>query len=191
MRLLGALSALVTLAALITPTVAVIEDEAYGKDWHIPLIGASLRPHTFFHRPQPDSKASIIYTLTDKNVLAAINPKDGALLWRHSVSEDLATHPKQPKALTIARPADGMVISSAGRVLRAWGAADGGLMWAAEFEKAIKDFRVSTEGVISSLCSDGSIRSVSSADGAIMGERNDILAKYAYYIPLPSALTYS
>lgn len=156
------------------PSLAVIQDEAYETDWHVPIIGLSIQPSTFFHRPQPDSKASLIYTLTDRKVLAAINPRDGALMWRQSIAKDaLGFNADSIKA----RPAEGMVLSAAGLTLRAWDANDGRLLWTTEFNEGVKDVRVSKEQDAVVLCTDGSVRKVDGTNGNVIDDYHGIIDK--------------
>ncbi|KAF8457535.1 hypothetical protein BGX38DRAFT_1056223, partial [Terfezia claveryi] len=163
-----------SLSLLIVPSLAVIQDEAYKTDWHVPTIGLSIQPSTFFHRPQPDSKASLIYTLTDRKVLAAINPRDGALMWRQSIAKDaLGFNADSIKA----RPADGKVLSAAGSTLRAWDANDGRLLWTTEFNEVLKDVRVSKEQDAVVLCTDGSVQKVDGTNGNVIDDYHGIIDK--------------
>lgn len=58
---------------------ALHADEAGVIDWHHKLIGTPLEgSSTFLHRPLAVSGA-LAFTLTDKNVLAALNPRDGGI----------------------------------------------------------------------------------------------------------------
>lgn len=169
---------LLSLSLLFLPSsFAVTQDEAYQTDWHIPLIGVSLRHSTFFHRPQTDSKASLLYTLTDKKVIAAINPRDGALVWRQSISKDaLGFDAGAIKAL----PADGKVLSAAGSRLRAWDATDGRLLWVNEFSKEVKDAKVSKNQDVIVLCTDGSLWKVDGISGSVVEDRYTIIDQYVF-----------
>jgi hypothetical protein len=53
-------------------------DEAGLVDWHHKLIGTPLDTATFLHKPVVGSGA-LVYTLTDRDVLAAVNLRDGAI----------------------------------------------------------------------------------------------------------------
>ena len=57
---------------------ALHADEAGVIDWHHKLIGTPLKNSTFLHKPVAGSGA-LAFTLTDRNVLAALNPRDGAI----------------------------------------------------------------------------------------------------------------
>jgi len=57
---------------------ALHADEAGVIDWHHKLIGTPLEGSTFLHKPVVTS-GSLAFTLTDRNVLAALNLRDGAI----------------------------------------------------------------------------------------------------------------
>lgn len=57
---------------------ALHADEAGIIDWHHQLIGTPLEGSTFLHKPVAVSGA-LAFTLTGKNVLAALNPRDGGI----------------------------------------------------------------------------------------------------------------
>ena len=57
---------------------ALHADEVGIIDWHHKLIGTPLNGSTFLHKPVSGSGA-LAYALTDKNVLAAINLRDGTI----------------------------------------------------------------------------------------------------------------
>ena len=57
---------------------ALHADEAGVVDWHHKLIGTPIDESTFLHKPIAGSGA-LAYTLTDRNVLAAVNLRDGAI----------------------------------------------------------------------------------------------------------------
>jgi hypothetical protein len=58
--------------------MALHADEAGVIDWHHKLIGTPLQASTFLHKPVVGSGA-LAFTLTDRNVLAALNLRDGAI----------------------------------------------------------------------------------------------------------------
>lgn len=58
-------------------------DEAGVIDWHHKLVGTPREGSTFLHKPVAGSGA-LAFTLTERNVLAALNLRDGGigiLLW--------------------------------------------------------------------------------------------------------------
>lgn len=57
---------------------ALHADEAGTIDWHHKLIGTPLEQSTFLHKPV-DGSGALGFTLTDRDVLAALNLRDGAI----------------------------------------------------------------------------------------------------------------
>ena len=64
---------------LLRSTIAVFADEAWTVDYHHALLGEPREETTFFHQPNPISRASLIYSLSEEGVLGAINPRDGRI----------------------------------------------------------------------------------------------------------------
>lgn len=117
----------IALAALLPASVlAVFQDEAFVNDWHIALLGPSLPASSFFHRPVLDAKASLIYTLSERNILAAVHPKDGSVVWRHQLDTSCSL-------VGVARAADGMVVAGACGEVKAFDAVAGKLVWENSF----------------------------------------------------------
>lgn len=106
---------------------AIFADEAYQTDSHHALLGPPQAHTTFFHRPSAASKASLLYTLSEKLVLGAINPKDGAVIWRQRLA-DSAHNYTTPGLLTAGEGGDTLVSAVDGKV-QAWDATDGRLVW--------------------------------------------------------------
>jgi hypothetical protein len=65
-------------ALFVSVVCALHSDEAGVIDWHHKLIGTPVEGSTFLHRPVAGSGA-LAYTLTDRDVLAALNLRDGAI----------------------------------------------------------------------------------------------------------------
>ena len=118
MRPLTLLAALLPAAAL-----AVFPEDAYKVDYHHALLGAPQRQNSFFHRPQAASKASLLYTLTDRRQVGAVLPKDGSVVWRHQL-------PAAANASFLV-VGDGVnsVVSGVDREIASWRAVDGRLVW--------------------------------------------------------------
>ena len=106
---------------------AIFADEAYQTDSHHALLGLPQAHTTFFHRPSAASKASLLYTLSEKLVLGAINPKDGAVIWRQRLAESAQNY-TTPGLLRAAEGGDTLV-SAVGKTVQAWDATDGRLVW--------------------------------------------------------------
>ena len=116
------------LVALLPFAAALYRDEAYRIDFQHALLGAPLPHNTFFHQPNAASKASLLYTLSEKLILGAVNPKDGALVWRQDLAEG-AEDRRRYKSFLKAVQGTGAVVSAAGESVRAWDAAGGRLLW--------------------------------------------------------------
>ncbi|KAF9075476.1 DUF1620-domain-containing protein [Rhodocollybia butyracea] len=72
----------------VTCSVALHESDAGVVDWHKRLIGVpnteSRHTSPVFHRAvEQKSKQSIVLTATRSNVMAAVDPLDGSVLWRY------------------------------------------------------------------------------------------------------------
>jgi hypothetical protein len=118
------LHAALALAACLAPAAAVFEDDAYHIDFHYALLGLPRHDTTFFQKPYAGSKASLLYSVSQNHTVAAINPKDGALVWRHhfpASSDDIA-HLR-------AGSEQDSVVSAVGQRIAAWSASDGRLVW--------------------------------------------------------------
>lgn len=112
-------------ACLITSVLAVFPDEAYQVDYHHALLGFPQQQTTFFHQPYPNSKASLIYTLSERGVIGAVNPKDGSLIWRQFFSSGSTSRGGFLKA----GQGQNTVVSAASDIIAAWSASEGRLVW--------------------------------------------------------------
>ncbi|KAF2743084.1 DUF1620-domain-containing protein [Sporormia fimetaria CBS 119925] len=119
-------AAVLALAATVAPVAAVFEDDAYHIDFHHALVGIPKRASTFFQKPYAGSKASLLYSLSANHTLGAINPKDGALVWRQVPPSGL---PSATKSSLRAGEDQDTVVSAVGDRITAWSAADGRLVW--------------------------------------------------------------
>ncbi|KAL1884233.1 hypothetical protein VTK73DRAFT_5369 [Phialemonium thermophilum] len=117
---------------------AVFKDEVGHLDYHYELLGLPQRETTFFHKPRREDKASLLYTLSDLGVLAAVNPSNGALLWRQILGEN-ATY-----GAGFARAAEGesWISSAFGGSVHAWDAVNGRSRFWAAFDGQVKDLEV-------------------------------------------------
>lgn len=107
------------------PTIATYADEAFTNDYHHALLGTPQSHTTFFHRPSAASKASLLYTLSEKLVLGAVNPRDGSVVWRQRLTaRNGSTGGGYLKA-----GEGGTVIGAVDGQIQAWDAADGRLVW--------------------------------------------------------------
>lgn len=139
---------LLPIAALyISLTNAIFADEAYQTDYHHALLGLPQAHTTFFHRPSAASKASLLYTLSERLVLGAVNPKDGAVIWRQQLGI-YAANGTGPGLLKAAEGGD-TLLSAVGADLRSWDATDGRLVWKWNARGEIRAIELSTssEGI--------------------------------------------
>ena len=117
--------ALLWIASLLRIAAALYSDEAGVLDYHLPLLGLPGNSTTFFHQPVPGSKASLVYTLSDKNVLGAVNPKDGSIVWRQQLGSPGVN------ARRHLRTTDGQdaLLTSFNASVYAFSASNGRLLW--------------------------------------------------------------
>jgi ER membrane protein complex subunit 1 len=141
---------LALLLSSVSSVHSILADEAYHVDYHQALLGIPQVATTFFHQPSASSSASLLYTISDKAILGAINPKDGSLLWRQPLAgplpkprlkiEDVIelSAEEQLNTLRDASPAEagllaedgtGFVISYYGSTVSTWDATNGKLIW--------------------------------------------------------------
>ncbi|KAJ5689201.1 hypothetical protein N7462_003593 [Penicillium macrosclerotiorum] len=121
------LQAAIFLAACVSPAAAIFSDEVDHIDFHHALLGAPSPDSTFFLKPSSSSNASLLYTISEKSILGAVNPRDGALVWRQNISRPGGSAP----SAGILRGLDGnnAVVGGAGDSISSWSAQDGKLIW--------------------------------------------------------------
>lgn len=122
---------------VIEPTLAVFSDEAWSVDYHYALLGEPKEETTFFHQPNPSSRASLVYTLSEKSVLGAVNPRDGAVVWRQ-----LPSHNASGQSFLRAGEGQDVIVSGIGSEVAAWSAADGRQVWSLETNGQIEDLEI-------------------------------------------------
>ena len=105
---------------------AVFADDAWHIDYHYALLGEPKEDTTFFHRPNRDSKASLLYTLSHRGVLGAVNPKDGSIVWRHWLAPEARS---ANVSFLAAVEGQDIVISGIEDRIDAWSAPDGRQAW--------------------------------------------------------------
>ena len=138
---------LYSLLSFVSVTIATYADEAYKIDYHHALLGTPLDGNTFFHQPSSTSKASLLYTLSERGVIGAVNPKDGELVWRQWLPFPKASD--DPDFSGRMRPEGGSLTASEGllfstnlKEVAAWDAADGRHVWRWRAEGSIHDLEV-------------------------------------------------
>ena len=110
-----------------TVGLAIYLDEAYQNDFHHALLGAPQAANTFFHRPSAASRASLLYTISERLVLGAINPRDGSVIWRQRLTNQ-KQHNTHPNFLRAVESKD-TLITAVGNEVDCWDATDGRLVW--------------------------------------------------------------
>ncbi|KAK5111717.1 hypothetical protein LTR85_011762 [Meristemomyces frigidus] len=118
---------------------AVFTDEAWNVDYHYALLGQPKQSTSFFHQPNPSSRASLVYTLSERGVLGAVNPRDGAVVWRQVLLAGASAH-----NASFLRAGEGqdVVISGIGSQVAAWSAADGRQAWSVDFPGPLEDVEI-------------------------------------------------
>lgn len=130
---------IVAASVVLRSTAAVFADEAWNLDYHYALLGEPKEDTTFFHQPNPSSRASLIYTVSTKGVLGAVNPRDGTVVWRQLLSHN--TTSSQPSFLRAGEGQD-TVISGIENHVAAWSAADGRLSWSVNVLGPLEDVEI-------------------------------------------------
>ncbi|KAJ5609354.1 hypothetical protein N7528_009921 [Penicillium herquei] len=202
------LQAALFVAACVSPAAAIYRDEVNHIDFHHALLGAPSPDSTFFLKPSSASNASLLYTISDKSILGAVNPRDGAVLWRQNLSRA-----GSPAGAGILRGSDGnnAVVGAAGQYISSWTAQDGKLIWENQFlDGVVADLELleleeagATSGTRDTLAliggeGTGAVRRLDGASGTIKWEHKDESGDVAFqvsssptevfYISLQSAL---
>ncbi|KAH1303388.1 hypothetical protein KXW98_004081 [Aspergillus fumigatus] len=122
--------ALLLLTSCVPSTVAIYPDEVNHIDFHHALLGTPSSHSTFFLKPSSSSNASLLYTLSQKLLLGAVNPRDGSLVWRQNVSRSLLSK-DDGQVQSFLRASDGSnaMVSAVGDYISSWSALDGKLIW--------------------------------------------------------------
>jgi hypothetical protein len=123
---------------LLKPTSAIFADEAWNLDYHHALLGKPQESTTFFHRPNPASRASLIYTLSEQGVLGAVNPRDGTLVWRQLLEANVSSD----ASFLRAGEDQSLVVSGIGSQVASWSAGDGRLAWSHNTPGLLQDVEI-------------------------------------------------
>lgn len=161
---------------------AIFADEAYQIDYHHALLGLPQPQATFFHRPSAASKASLLYSLSERLVLGAVNPKDGSVLWR----QQLANQAQNETSQGILRAGEGgdTLVTAVGETVESWDATDGRLTWQWRGNGGIKSLEITEKErnvLVSSEAQDANtvVRLLAAETGAILWEHHD--TRFAAY----------
>ncbi|OCT50400.1 DUF1620 domain protein [Cladophialophora carrionii] len=115
------------LTSLLLPVTAIFADDAFHIDFHHALLGSPQSSTTFFHKPNSNTNASLLYTVSDKAILGAVNPKDGSVLWRQPLAGRPVNNASTSYLVTAER--DGQLVSGHDRTVACWDGLDGRLVW--------------------------------------------------------------
>ena len=161
---------------------AIFQDEAYQTDYHYALLGIPREQTTFFHRPQPTSQASLLYTLSEKFVIGAINPKNGTVIWRQL----LGASSNSSTGFLRAGEGQDTIISALDTEVLAWDSLSGKAVWCNHFNDGlVKDLeilpledRLSGKGVkdvvlLSAKDGHGTVRRLGGKTGDVQWEYHD------------------
>lgn len=125
--------------SILPTTLAVYADEAYHIDYHHQLLGVP-QPHTtFFHRPRPLEKATLLYTLSDLGIVGAINPGTGDVIWRQFLA---GNNGSVSHGLLRQVEGESTVVSAIGNRVDAWDAMSGREVWGNVFKGEARDLEV-------------------------------------------------
>ncbi|KAJ5979202.1 hypothetical protein N7501_002544 [Penicillium viridicatum] len=127
-------------SACLSTAAAIYSDEVNHIDFHHALLGTPSPDSTFFLKPSTSSNASLLYTLSDKLLVGAVNPRDGALVWRQNISRS-ADSPAHGVGLLRGLDGNDAIVAAVGNYIASWSAQDGKVGW---------ESRVS-EGVVADL----------------------------------------
>ncbi|EPS37511.1 hypothetical protein H072_8788 [Dactylellina haptotyla CBS 200.50] len=110
---------------------AVFKDEAFQTDFHVPLFGTGLDPSsTFFHQATTGKAGSLLYTLSNRLIIGAINPKDGSQVWRQQLGQGSVSETEELSKLAWLRKSkDGRIVSVFDKAIALWDAASGRAIW--------------------------------------------------------------
>ncbi|KAL8676791.1 MAG: hypothetical protein Q9186_006719 [Xanthomendoza sp. 1 TL-2023] len=171
---LGAINVVSLLLFLVScPADAIYADEAYRVDFHHVLLGHPQPETTFLHRPAPASKASLLYTLSERSVLGAVNPKDGSVVWRQQLGNG--------RGLLKASEGGTTIIAAVNGTVQAWDAAEGRMVWDWRGSEEITALEILTSEdaaqavyiVTRNSGSKATIRKLSEDSGAVLWEHED------------------
>ncbi|KAK2756541.1 hypothetical protein FQN54_005434 [Arachnomyces sp. PD_36] len=196
-------AALLLLASSVLPSsLAIFVDEAYHIDYQHALFGIPQAPSTFFHRPSSSSNASLLYTISEKNIVGAVKPKDGSIVWR----QDLSRSSAGSKSFLRAVDGESNVISAVGGEVAAWAASDGKQVWGNRFDSGpVVDLELAELGqdqatsdpIVLSGEKNGVVRRLDAASGNVRWEYKDVSgdeplqvsssSSEVYYVSLQSA----
>lgn len=112
-----------------TATNALYQDEAGEVDFQHALLGAPEADSTFFFQPTLSSRATLLYTISEKGVIGAVNPKNGSLVWRQKLTTGGSCGKQHYRGYLGGANGTNAVVSAYGDTVSAWEAASGRMLW--------------------------------------------------------------
>lgn len=134
------LSAALFLAACVSPAAAIYQDEVNHIDFHHALLGPPSPDSTFFLKPSSVSNASLLYTISDRSIIGAVNPRDGAVVWRQNLSP--SGSPVGGAGILRGLDGNNAVVGAVGDYISSWGAQDGKLVWDKKLTNVVRDLEL-------------------------------------------------
>ncbi|XP_069466496.1 ER membrane protein complex subunit 1 [Ambystoma mexicanum] len=120
------MASLVAVLLLLPALIAAVYEDQVGKfDWRQQYVGK-----VKFASLESSLGAKKLIVATEKNVIAAINSRNGDLLWRHV---DKGTAEGSIDAM-LSHGQDAITVSGGGRILRSWETNVGGVNWEVPLE---------------------------------------------------------
>ncbi|KAJ6257533.1 hypothetical protein Dda_7318 [Drechslerella dactyloides] len=168
---------------------AVFSDEAFHTDFQVQLFGTPLDPSsTFFHQAAAGKAGSLLYTLSNRLIIGAINPKDGAQVWRQQLGEGTVSETEPlSKTAFLRRSKDGRVVSVLGKAIALWDAANGRAVWEYSSELEAADvITLQTENQLLVAFKGGEVKAFQLDSGKVLwentiGKGHDIASNFNFF----------
>ncbi|KAF3084501.1 hypothetical protein TWF706_000721 [Orbilia oligospora] len=165
---------------------AVFSDEAFHTDFQVQLFGTALDPSsTFFHQAAAGKTGSLLYTLSNRLVIGAINPKDGAQVWRQRLGEGTVSESEElSKSAWLRKSKDGRIVSVFDKAIALWDAATGRAVWEYSASVTVADvITLEAENLLVVALKGGEVKAIKLASGEIawetlVGEGRDVASNF-------------
>ncbi|KAF3919689.1 hypothetical protein ABW20_dc0106054 [Dactylellina cionopaga] len=167
---------------------AVFQDEAFHTDFQVQLFGTPLDPSsTFFHQAAAGTAGSLLYTLSNRLIIGAINPKDGSQVWRQQLGEGSVSETEALSKLAWLRKSkDGRVVSVLDKVIALWDAAAGRAIWEYSANLEVADvITLEEENLLVVAFKSAEVKAIKLESGEVawenvIGEGRDVAANFNF-----------
>ncbi|KAK6335866.1 hypothetical protein TWF730_003241 [Orbilia blumenaviensis] len=167
---------------------AVFSDEAFHTDFQVQLFGTALDPSsTFFHQASAGKAGSLLYTLSNRLIIGAINPKDGAQVWRQRLGEGTVSETNDlSKLARLRKSKDGRVVSVFDKAIALWDAATGRAIWEYSASITVADVvTLEAENLLVVALKGGEVKAIKLESGEIawetlVGEGRDVASNFNF-----------